>query len=669
MTLIVGQTVGPATAPVESRRGAAIWERQALAVLLIGSAVLYLWNLSVSGWANSFYAASAQAGSMSWKAWLFASLDPGNSITVDKPPAAMWVMGLSMRIFGVNSWALLVPEALMGVASVALLYAAVRRWSGPVAGLLAGAALALTPVAVLMFRYDNPDALLVLTLTAAAYTTVRAVESASWRWLALTGVLLGFGFLTKMMQAFLVLPGLALVYLVAAPTGIGRRIRQLLGAGAAVVVSAGWFVLLVSLWPASSRPYIAGSTNNSLWQLAIGYNGISRILGRNRGGGGHPTASGVGGVGGGGHTALRATALGGGHAIGANTPGIGRLFGAGFGPEISWLLPAALVALLGLSIGTWGRSRTDRTRAAAILWGGWVIVTGITLSFMSGTDHSYYSLVLAPGIAALVAIGARQFWVWRSPASADQPRPLLAHVALAAMLLATGIWNFVLLGRSTWAPGLRWFILLAGVLAAAAMLVPASLPRRALVVTTATIAVVAAGTGSAAWAIATDGSAHTGSSPEAGPATASATGNGSRTGRAQGNGRGTGKRGRNAGLPGRRGESDANPALVTLLEATTGNRWAAATNGSMQAAPLQLASGKSVMAIGGFSGSDPAPTLAQFQTYVRDGEVRYYLANGAGGTRRSGNRGPSISTWVSTHYTATIIGNTTVYDLTSPKPN
>jgi hypothetical protein len=208
------------------------------------------------------------------------------------------VMGLSMRIFGTNSWALLVPEALMGVASVALLYSAVRRWFGPVAGLLAGATLALTPVAVLMFRFDNPDALLVLLMTAGAYTTVRAVEKGSWKWLALTGVLLGFGFLTKMLQAFLVLPGFALVYLVAAPIGLGRRVRDLLIAGAALVVSGGWFVLLVSLWPASSRPYIAGSTNNTLWQLAIGYNGLGRIFGGEGnpgGGGGGPGGGGPGG--------------------------------------------------------------------------------------------------------------------------------------------------------------------------------------------------------------------------------------------------------------------------------------------------------------------------------------------------------------------------------------
>src|SRR5439155_5381130 len=215
-----------------------------------------------------FYAAAVQAGTQSWKALFFGSLDAGNAITVDKPPAALWVMGLSGRIFGFSSWSMLAPQALEGVAAVALLYAAVRRWSGPVAGLLAGAALALTPVAVLMFRFNNPDALLTLLLVAAGYAMVRAVERASARWIALAGALVGFGFLTKMLQALLVLPAFGLTYLIAAPTSLRRRIRHLVAGVAAMVVAAGWWVAAVELWPASSRPYIGGSTGNSVLDLA-----------------------------------------------------------------------------------------------------------------------------------------------------------------------------------------------------------------------------------------------------------------------------------------------------------------------------------------------------------------------------------------------------------------
>lgn len=207
--------------------------------MLAGTAVLYLWNLGANGFGNAYYAAAVQAGTLSWKALFFGSLDPGSFITVDKPPAALWVMGLSGRIFGFSPWSMLVPNALLGVATVWLLHAAVRRVAGPGAALLAGAALALTPVAVLMFRFNNPDALLVLLVVGAGYATVRAIETADTRWLLLAGALLGFGFLTKMLQAFVVAPGLGLAYLVAAPTGLGRRIRQLVAAGLAIVVSAG----------------------------------------------------------------------------------------------------------------------------------------------------------------------------------------------------------------------------------------------------------------------------------------------------------------------------------------------------------------------------------------------------------------------------------------------
>ena len=609
-------TLDPAAAlesdePAARRRawlGDPVWSRPALVVLLAGTAVLYLWNLSASGWANQFYAAAAQAGSRSGKAWLFASLDAGNAITVDKPPAALWVMSLSMRLFGVNSWALLVPQALMGVAAAGLLYAAVRRWFGPVAGLLAGSALALTPVAVLMFRFDNPDALLTLLLVAAAYTTVRAIENGSWRWIALAGVLLGLGFLTKMLQSFLVLPGFALAYLIAAPVALRRRVRDLLIGGLALVVSGGWLVLLVSLWPASARPYVAGSTNNSLWELAVGYNGISRIVGDdpNQVPGQRVGNTSFGGV-----------------------PGIGRMFGDSFGSEVSWLLPAALIALVALLVGTARAPRTDRTRAAAVMWGGWTLVTGLTFSYMSGVVHPYYVVALAPGTAALVAIGGRQLWAWRDR--------ILARAGLAAMVAGTALWSFELLGRVWWVPALRWFVLAGGLVAAAALLVPDARLGRAGVLAAAAVAVVSTGAATTAWAVATARVEHRGTIPTAGPAVAST-----------------------GGFDG----GDPVPAeLVAMLDATH-ERWAGATNGSIQASPIQLASGRPILAIGGFTG-DPFPTLAQFQAFVRAGEVHYYIGGVEKSTR--GGSGSTISQWVDQNFTQEDAGGGIVYDLTRPR--
>src|SRR3954470_11651692 len=315
--------------PAATTAGEERWVRPALLALLLGTGVLYLWGLGASGGANGFYSAAVQAGSHSWKAFFFGSFDSSNFITVDKPPASLWVMDISARLFGVNAWSLLVPQALEGVAAVGLLYATVRRRFTPAAALLAGAAMALTPVAALMFRFNNPDALLVLTLVGSAYAMVRALEDGRTRWLVLAGALVGVGFLSKMLQAFLVLPGFALVYLYAAPVPLSRRIRQVLAGGVATVVAAGWWVAAVALIPAADRPYIGGSQHNSILELTLGYNGFGRLTGDETGSvGGGPTGAG-----------------------GRWGPtGWGRLFNTEIGAQISWLLPAALI---GLVAGLW----------------------------------------------------------------------------------------------------------------------------------------------------------------------------------------------------------------------------------------------------------------------------------------------------------------------------
>ncbi|HEU4347146.1 MAG TPA: glycosyltransferase family 39 protein, partial [Actinoplanes sp.] len=331
------------------------WVRPALIALLVLTGVLYLWGLGRSGWANAFYSAAVQAGSESWKAFFFGSSDAANSITVDKTPASIWVMALSARIFGVNAWSILVPQALIGVGTAGLLFATVKRWYGPAAGLIAAAVSALTPVAVLMFRFNNPDALLVLLMVAGAYATVRAIENGSTKWLVWAGVFVGFGFLTKMLQALLVVPAFALAYLLFAPGSWLRRVGQLLLAGLAIVVSAGWYIAIVELVPASMRPYIGGSQNNSILELTLGYNGLGRLSGDETGS--------VGGGGGWGET------------------GLFRLFQPAQGGQVSWLLPAASILLVaGLVLAAGARVR--RQRAGLVLWGGWLLVTGLVFSFM-----------------------------------------------------------------------------------------------------------------------------------------------------------------------------------------------------------------------------------------------------------------------------------------------
>jgi 4-amino-4-deoxy-L-arabinose transferase-like glycosyltransferase len=704
------------------------WARPALLALLTATGLLYLIGLSRNGWGNEFYAAAVQAGTKSWKAFLFGSLDPASFITVDKPPAFLWVMELSGRIFGLNYWSLLVPQALEGMAAVAVLYTTVRRWFGPGAAIMAGAVLAVTPVATLIFRFDDPDALLTLMMTVAAYAATRAIESGHTRWLVFTGALLGVGFLAKMLAAFLVLPALALAYLYAGPPKLGQRIGQLLLGGAALLATAGWWVAIDLLTPAADRPFVGSTTDNNILQLTFGYNGLSRLTGNGGGpggGGGGRAAGGGAARAAGGGTAGSGTAGGGtaggagraaggglgraaaGHGFGGGGGGGGagagtgltRLFGPDMGAQISWLIPAALIALAVLLWLSRRGGRTDRTRAAALVWGGWLLIAGLVLSFMSGITHSYYTLAIAPPIGALTGIGVARLWRIRAT--------WFGRAALAAMVLASGLWAWVLLGRSPgWYPELRVIIAVAAVLAAALILAGpaarAGLRRPALLAAVGVPLAVLAGLGGPlAYSLDTAASTYSGSGPSAGPPAGGGGGAGGgllarggagavRAGRGQfggAGGRGLGAAGRRAGGPGGRGGGGAgNPTLssafVRLLTAgATGYTWAAATDGSDSAAAMELATGGvPVMAIGGFRGTDPAPTLAEFERLVAQHKIHYFAAGGRGGFGGGGGFGgrgggggagrsdaAQITAWVVAHFRSTTVGGETVYVLTGAR--
>jgi len=651
--------------------------------LLLLTAIAYLWGLSRNGYANEYYAAAVQAGSTSWKAWFFGAFDSSSFITVDKTPASLWVMGLSGRIFGFGVWSMLIPQALMGVGSVAFLYVSVRRWFSANAALLAGAILALTPVAVLMFRFNNPDALLILLLVAGAWAVTRAIDSErhAARWMALAGLLVGFGFLTKMLQAFLVLPAFGLAYLIAGKPALGKRLLHSLGALAALVVGAGWWIAIVELMPASARPYIGGSTTNSILELTLGYNGLGRLTGNETG----SVGGGVGNFGWGGAT------------------GLTRLFGGEFASQIAWLLPTAVLATIVLVIAAGRAGRTDKTRAFAILWGGWLVVTGLVFSYMQGIIHSYYMIALAPAIGALVAAAAMVLWRRRVD--------WLPRATLAGGSFLTAGWAFSLLQATpTWLPWLRWGILIAGVAAAGlVMILPELEQRRTAVrragVFAATLLALTALSGPAAYSIQTISTAHTGALPSAGPGSASGRlGGGGPMGAPPGQGgpgttngqgvpgttNGQGGTAGQGGLPGQGGAagqggigttgraqggvggflggggiSGVSSELVTLLQqGAKGYTWAAAAVTANGAAPVQIAAEVPVMAIGGFNGTDPAPSLAQFREFVAQGKVHYFIGSGGGFGGRGGTSN-EISTWVAENFQSQTVGSTTIYDLTT----
>jgi 4-amino-4-deoxy-L-arabinose transferase-like glycosyltransferase len=633
---------GPAsTVRVLTSRRESAWARPAFAGVMALAAVLYLANLTVSGYANTYYAAAAWAASQSWSAWFFGSIDPAGFITLDKPPLATMVIGLSVRLFGLTSASILVPEALMGVATVGLVYVLVRRTFGPAAATIAGLVTALTPAAVLIFRYDNPDALLTLLLVAAAGSFLRGLETDRLRWLALAGVLVGLGFLTKYLQAYLVLPAFAITYAIAGRGRLRRRVAGLAVAAVATVVASGWWILVVELVPAALRPYIGGSATNSALDLVLGYDGLGRIFGRG-GAGGPAGAAGPGGSGG---------PAGGGFA---GVPGLLRMFNAQFAGQVAWLLPLSAVGLgSGLLLRLRG-PRTDLRRAAYLMWGLWLVVHVLVFSLMSGIIHSYYVVVLAPAIGALVGAGVVDLWRHRAGS-------LVAGGVLGAAIAVSGAVAWILLDRTpSFVPGVGPAVFAIAVVAGALVaLPPAGAWVRRLALVGAAGAGVALLAGPTAYATSTIALAHAGGDPAAGPVVEDAVG----------------------GF-GPVGDPTSDTALVDYLLANRGDTtWVVATWSADRAGSLELAAHAPVMAMGGFSGTDPVPTVDQLRHLVAAGKLRYVLLGGAGAGGAQGGpgglRGPTgpgdgneseIAAWVESVGTVVDVGATgaaTLYDLSN----
>ena len=633
------------------------WTRPALYALLGATALLYLWGLGASGYANSFYAAAVQAGTHSLKAAFFGASDAAGSITVDKSPVFLWPMEISARIFGVNGWSLLVPQALEGVASVAVLYAAVKRWFGPAAGLVAGAVLALTPVSVLMFRFNNPDAMLVLLLTLAGYAMVRALEHGETKWVAACFALVGLGFLAKMLQAFLVVPIFGVVYLLAGPPQLARRIWQLALGAVAMFVAAGWWVAIVELTPKSARPYIGGSQNNSVLNLIFGYNGFGRLTGHESGSVGGRRLGGRWGQ-----------------------TGLLRMFNSNFGGQASWLIPTALVLLVVGLVATAKRHRTDRTRAALLLWGGWLVFTALTFSLGRGIIHGYYAVALTPGIGGTISVGGALLWSARDR--------LWSRISMAGAALVSAWWAAMLLHRTPhWNPWLVSLVVFVSAFVVVFMLVGPAISTKVL--TGAVVAAIGVGlVGPTAYSLDTAATRHAGAIPSAGPTGQRGAGPGFQGGplgtrslapppRLALPPGGLGPPVRGGGLIGGLLEmSKPDKQLTDYLEQNAKSyKWIAATVGANEAAGYQLATDKSVMPIGGFNGTDPSPTLAQFKAWVSQHKIHYFISTGRGlggpGTHGGGTgprRGTSrtIRSWVESSFSSTAIGRVVVYDLTAP---
>jgi 4-amino-4-deoxy-L-arabinose transferase-like glycosyltransferase len=582
-----------------------LWLLPILAVAL----ALNVWALSGQGYGNTYYAAAVRSMTTSWRSFLFASFDPGGFITVDKPPLALWFGALAARLFGYSSWTLLLPSALAGAASVAVLWATVRRQFGVVAASVAALVLAVSPISVATNRLNLPEPFLVLLLAAAAWATVRAFGAAgrrAWLWVALAGGFVGLAFMTKMLAAFIVLPALCLAALLGVRGRWFARLGMASVLGLVALGVSGAYVLSVDLWPADARPYVGGSADNSVADLVFGYNGLGRVNGEGQGGpggGGGRVPSGLPAPAGG--TAGGPTGPAGGMAgpggVFGGSPGWSRMYNDAVGGQIAWLLPLAGASTL---LGLWWYRRRLPLVASVALWGTWLAVHTVVFSKADGIFHSYYTAAMAPAIGALVGIGAATL-----VAAARMNRWwLLGGVAAVALTLGG---QLVVSGRAAgfygWVRPVAVGLAVAGGVVA---LVALAVSRRRAGLALAAVGLALAGllVLPAAWSVSEAANPTLNATlPQAGP------------------------RGGAASSTFGSAAFDADTELAEWLRAhNTGETWDLVLTSAMGASSLIAEHGLSVMALGGFQGQDPALDIAGFAEKVASGEVRFVSASGGG---------------------------------------
>ncbi|HEX6356634.1 glycosyltransferase family 39 protein [Actinophytocola sp.] len=641
MTVVATTDADAAPAPTRTDRPQ--WARWALAAICVVAAGLYAWQIGSGQLGNTYYSAAAKSMTGSFTNFLFGSFDPYGVVTVDKPPMSLWPQALSVTIFGFHGWSVLLPQVIEGVAAVFLLHRTVRLWAGENAALLAALILTLTPITVAINRTNNTDTLLMLLLVAAAYAFTRSVKAAEsrvrTRWLLLCAFLIGCGFLTKMMQAWIVVPGIAVAYFVGTSAPVKRRVLDLLGAGGVLFVSSFWWVALHAWWP-GDKPYIGGSTDGSAWDLIFGYNGFGRVFG----GDGNP-AMGGGGLPGGMQMPAGMSGMGGG-AFTGGSPGISRMFDTSVGGQISWLMPLALLVLAVVAVAGTGRMRATlpgnpAERAGWFLWGGWLLVTTLVFSYAEGIWHPYYTTMLAPAIAAIAAAGLVRFWH-------SYRESTIGWWLLPLAVALTAAWAFVLAARDTsWHGWTRWAVLTVAVVAVgglvAGRLTSGQLGRPALVVGLVAVLLVPA-----VWSTAAATTDQSGTIPAAGPAggmpTGSLPGGMTLPGMPPGTNPFPGMPGNAQPSPGA-GQTQPPGGMMSMFGGTgltadqrnilryaEQNRDGAAITlavnaPAMMAASYIMGSDTTVIGMGGFGGTDNAPSVNQLENWTANGTLRFVLSS------------------------------------------
>lgn len=587
----------------EQKQETALWQRVALGMILVLALFLNVFQLGQNQFAdvttgvNSYYAAAVKSMALNWHNFFFAAFDPQGFLAIDKPPLGFWVQVLFTRVFGFSAWSLLLPEALAGVGSVAVLYVLVRRVFGPGAGLIAALALALTPISVVTSRNNTIDSLLILVLLCAAWALSIAAETGRVRWLLLSALLVGLGFNIKMLEAYVVLPAFVLVYLLSAPRSLRLRLLHLALAGVVLLVVSGAWITIVDSTPTNQRPYISSTQHDSELELALGYNGLSRVFGV--GAGGTSAAHHPGGASPLNPTSFLVTF----GVLDTGQPGPFRLLNPQLGGQIGWLL---LLAICGLLVAiTWRRPRLPRqpSEQGLLLWGAWFLTLLLFFSFAL-FDHAYYLVTFAPALCALVGIGVVR--MYRAYCERSGWRSWLLPPALVLVVLSqVGILSIFLDWSATLAP----VIICLGLVSVVGLVVVrrSHQPGPRLAMRFTALGLVTVLIAPAFWSVLPPLVGNDTIDPLAGPPRPP----------------GVLTLVAHALLP----ESvHAQPELEHyLLEHQGQASYLVATINASTAAPFMLDTGKSVMAFGGFNGFDSILTAQQMAALVMQGTVRFFL--------------------------------------------
>ncbi|EKQ01676.1 mannosyltransferase family protein [Lacticaseibacillus paracasei] len=658
--------------------------------ILILAAFLYAWNIWEAGNANDYYTAAITSMIQSWHNFWYGAFDPAGFITVDKPPVALWFMAISAKIFGVHGWSVVLPSILFGIGSVALIYNMIKPRFNIWAARLTALALTLTPIVVADSRTNNMDATLQFFLLLASWCLMKAISNRKPWLVVVSFALIGVSFNIKMLQAFMILPALLLFFWLASNQKLWRRLSTLAIALVAMAVTTLAWPIQVDSTATSQRPYVGSSETNSELELAFGYNGTERLLGQTTGTGaafpgmGTKSKTGSTGTAGTPPTGAKGTAPGGttarkptgtpgagntgktppagtkmpgtktgaagkqpavttergagtgrkmpanfkkgtfkggtrgrqgsqrggaGGAFSIGTVGPLRLLQSDLGPQISWLLPAAIIGFISAFAYYLDRKRkwyqTTIQQNHLLFWLGWLIPVAGFFSIAS-FFHPYYMIMLAPPIAALFGIGTvTMFKQFKTDLKHWQ-----AWLLPIAIVVTTGLQAWYVSLYYQWQP---FLVIAGGLLGLILLFIGRTKAWRKTALGVAIAAIMAA---PAFWSLTPTIAGSSAGIPSAGPSLLSSSGNG--------------------GL----GNGTADSGLLKYVEKHQGNaKYLFATSNASTAAPYIIKSGKAVMAIGGFNGTDPAITLKQFKALVKKGDMKYYLSSG-----RSGNS--KIEAWV-----------------------